>query len=296
MNTTRLVARRSIMTLLVLLLSLAAGGCGRLGGAGVEASAQPDAGETEDSVEAGADTGDADDASDQIAFGEITDPSESEDPDPTTPDTAPQNESRRLRAGIQGPLEQGQWMLAEKRATAALERTDLDPDFRLELEAYRDLARAAGTADKVAAGDALDRLDRFEPEFVLNLAQRRVLPESIQAHVDVEAARVSGAVNDAGGSDPATEQLDALANALANQEWTMADRLAGELLAKGDLTSEDTARVRIYEELAEAHLDGDAVAIARATESLGSFDPDFALRLERNALTVDPDVVARSDE
>lgn len=252
MNTIRHKIRRSIVLVLALLLAMAIGGCGLLGG------------REEMQTTSGSDSSGADSPG-EAALGEITDPSEEDDPDGTTPDTTPQNQTRRLRADIQEPLEQGEWRLADDRATAALGRTDLDPEFRLELEAYRDLARAADTGDEAVAADAVDRLQRIEPEFIEDLTVRQVLPEGIRPDIDFDADRVATA---AGNSTDASGNGSAGARVIES--------------------------VRLYERLADAHAQDDATAIARATEALAALDPDLARRLPLGPAAVDADPTVRS--
>ncbi|MDH3302004.1 MAG: hypothetical protein OES24_16015 [Acidimicrobiia bacterium] len=95
--------------------------------------------------------------------------------------------------------------------------------------------------------------------------------------------------------DEGAAKLDAVAKALEAEDWKLADRLAEDVLANGKLTSEDTARARAYEQLAEAHTRADAVAVARATKSLAALDPDLARRLAPRSVTVDAEPAARSD-
>ena len=318
MHTTRHTTQRSIVLVLVLLLAMVSGGCGLGGGDAVEAISVSDSsgeppGQAEEAPAAANRSGEPSDddpeeggeVSDDIALGEIADPSESDDPDDTTDDVAPDSltpaEVRRAKANVQELLKQGELQLADERATALLEKDGLDPDFRLELEAYRDLARAAGTGDEAAAGDAVDRLQRFEPDFVDELAVRQLLPEGVLPEVEFEQAGAATATENSpaeDAADPAVKgaaQLDAAAKALAAEDWKLADRLAADVLANGELSSEDTARARAYEQLAEAHTTADADAIARATESLAGLDPDLVRRLAPRSVAVDAEPAARSD-
>ncbi len=344
MHTTRHTARRTIVPALAFLLAMVVGGCGPGDVDAAEATNVSDANDSDanDSDANDSDANDSDasgeasgqgevapaaanssdepadadraeggEASDDIALGEITDPSEIDDPDDVTDDVAPDSstpaELRRAKTEIQELLKQGDVQLADERASAVLERNGLDPDFRLELEAYRDLARAAGTGDKPAAGDAIDRLQRFEPEFVDELAVRRVLPEGVLPKIDLDQAGVAAATENPPTENPPAEraaddaaskggaQLDALTEALAAEDWRLANRLAADVLANGNLTSEDTARARAYGQLAEAHTRADADAIARATESLAALDPDLVRRLAPRSVAVDAEPTARSD-
>lgn len=325
-NTMLLAAasKPALALILALTVTLSATGCEPRGGDDeTEATGQADSGtgigvatgQTGGSSGDGAERPDGSSESDEvdrpedIALGEITDPSETEDPEAGTPDTTPQSETHRLRAAVQTPLAEGAWRIADERATSVLERSDLDPEFRLELEAYRDLARAAGTGDDTATGDAIDRLQRIEPRFVDDLADRGVLPAtilpraelegSLVAAPDVEQPRDAGDSADDRTDEPPTRagtDLDAVAGALATGDWQLADRLAEDMLAGGTLTSEDAARIRLYEELAEAHTEADATAIARATESLATLDPDLVRRLSSPAPAVDAgEITVRAD-
>ncbi len=295
----------------VVALMVVAGGCGWFGGGGpTEAGADPETGADTDSdadgdTESGGGDGDGgggDESADpatQIALGEITDPDESADPGSSTPDTTPPSEARRLRAEIQAPLSEGEWRIADERATEALERTDLDPRFRIELEAYRDLARAADAGDEMAADDAIDRLRPIEPGFVENLAVRQVLPDGVMVDLEMDPMAAANRATDPGSpeqgtgveapGDPAGAEvaLDAAAEALAAEDWKEADRLLAGLLVDGSLAAADMRRAEAYADLAEAQLDGDTAAVARATDLLAGLDPDLATRLE--PLTLDRD-------
>lgn len=333
MDTTRHTTGRSIVLVLALLVAMVSAGCKLFGGDAVEATSLSDAsgeasgqaeeapaaanpsdgetGEASDDVDLGditdpSESDDPEDPSDDVALGEITDPSESDDPEDPSDDVAPDSptpsEVRRVRTDIQTLFKQGELQLADDRATAVLEKEGLDPDFRLELEAYRDLARAAGTGDEVAAGDAMDRLQHFEPAFVDELALHPVLPEGVGPSVELDQAGAGVATENPpaedtadGTADERAAQLDAVAKALEAENWKLADRLAEDVLANGKLTSEDLARARAYEQLAEAHARADADAVARATRSLAALDPDLARRLAPRSVTVDAEPAARSD-
>ena len=252
------------------------------------------------------DSGGAGESDDEVALEEIVDPADTEDGDGTTPDTAPDStispgETRDLRTGVQDPMRAGEWEIAADRAAMALGRSDLDPDFRQELEAYRDLAEAAERDDDVAAEQAIDRLQEFEPEFVDDLTVLRVLPEGIQSAVDFtaegideQAAAGVPQVDTDDGADTAPQfdtddgadtaaRVDDVARALTDSDWKLADRLAADLLKGGKLSAEDTARVRIYQDLADAYLAADTLAVADATRSLADVDSDLAVRLDPDA-------------
>ncbi len=242
----------------------------------------------------------------EVALGAIVDPADEDDPDGTTPDTAPQSQSQRTRADIRRPLEAGDYQLAEQRATQALERTDLKPEFRQEVEAWRDLARAAQRDDAVAAGDAIVRLEQIDPELVEGIVVGGVVlrapPIEVEAEAELAAHEVEAEEEAGEKTEAETEKAAEVAavdiatveKALLAGDWKLADHLAGQILMDDSLTADDQTRVWTYRDLAKAQLSGDDTAVARAAESLTALNPDLVRQLDIHParITVDPAMTA----